>query len=86
LLKKNLELRIDAYYYQPFIILQKNTDGTFEYSNYFLGTSYLASSSLIYHSIIGPIRATVNYFPQQTKPFAFQFSYGYVLFNERAVR
>lgn len=86
LLKKNLELRIDAYYYQPFIILQKNTDGTFEYSNYFQGTSYLASSSLIYHSIIGPIRATINYFPQQTKPFAFQFSYGYVLFNERAVR
>jgi NTE family protein len=85
-LKKNLELRIDAYYYQPLIVLQKNIDGTFEYSKPFLGSSYIASSSLIFHSIIGPIRATVNYFPQQTKPVSLQFSYGYVLFNERAVR
>jgi len=81
-----MELRIDAYYYQPLLILQKNNDGTIEYSQPFEGSSYIASSSLIYHSLLGPLRATVNYFPQQINPFAIQISFGYVLFNERAVR
>ena len=85
-LSKYMELRIDAYYYQPLLILQKNNDGTIEYSQPFEGSSYIASSSLIYHSLLGPLRATVNYFPQQINPFAFQVSFGYVLFNERAVR
>ncbi len=85
-LSKHMELRIDAYYYQPLLILQKNNDGTIEYSQPFEGSSYIASSSLIYHSLLGPLRATVNYFPQQINPLAFQISFGYVLFNERAVR
>lgn len=85
-LRKNLELRVDAYYYQPIIILKKNIDGTIEYSKPLEGTSYIASSSLIYHTFLGPLRATVNYFPQQLKPVFFQISFGYVLFNERAVR
>ncbi len=83
---KFLDFRIDGYYYQPFIILQKNIDGTPSYSKPFKGETYMTSASLIYHSFIGPIRATVNYFPKQASPIAFQLSYGFVLFNERAIR
>ena len=46
----------------------------------------MSSASVIYHSFVGPIRATVNYFPKQETPFSFQLSFGYVLFNERAIR
>jgi NTE family protein len=83
---KNVDLRFDGYYYQPFVQLIRNDDGTPSYSKPFKGDLFIASSSLIYHSIIGPIRATVNYFPKQTAPIAFQISYGWVLFNERAIR
>lgn len=83
---KNIDLRFDGYYYQPFVILQKNTDGSPSYSKPFKGETYMASASFIYHSFIGPIRATVNYFPKQIRPIAFQISYGFVLFNERAIR
>ncbi len=85
-LRKNVDFRIDAYYYQPFLQLQKNVDGTIQYIKPFKGETFLASSTLVYHSLIGPIRATLNYFPTQKNPFAFQLSYGYVLFNERAIR
>jgi NTE family protein len=85
-LRKYLDIRLDAYYFQPFVILQKNADGTPSYSKLFKGNSFIGSTSLIYHSIIGPIRATLNYFPKQLNPFAFQISYGFILFNERAVR
>lgn len=84
--KKNFDLRFDAYFYQPFVILQQNTDGTPSYSKPFKGDAYMASATFVYHSYIGPIRATLNYFPKQINPLAFQISYGYVLFNERAIR
>jgi NTE family protein len=86
-LKRNIDIRFDGYFYQPFVIIQKNTDGSPTYSKPFKGASYMASASIIYHSFIGPVRATLNYFPKQTfSPLSFQVSYGYVLFNERAIR
>ncbi|MES2799773.1 MAG: patatin-like phospholipase family protein [Bacteroidota bacterium] len=83
---KNFDIRLDGYFYQPFTQLIKNTDGTPAYSQPFKGDAFLASASVIYNSFIGPIRFTANYFPKQEKPLLFQFSYGYVLFNERAIR
>lgn len=85
-IRKNLDFRIDAFVYQPFIQVNENLDGTLQLSKLFKGGTYMASSSLIYHSFIGPIRLTLNYFPEQSRPLAFQFSFGYVLFNERAIR
>ena len=80
-------MRIDGYFFQPFVSIQKNNDGTPTYSKPFKGETYIASASLIYHSFIGPVRATLNYFPKQTlHPFSFQVSYGFVLFNDRAIR
>ncbi len=85
-LKKHIDFRLDGYFYQPFVKIQKNDDGTFGYSNLFKGDAFLASASVIYHSILGPLRATLNYLPEQNKPLVFQISFGYVLFNERAYR
>jgi NTE family protein len=85
-IKRGLEFRLDAYYYQPFITLQKFDDGSIQYSKPFKGDTWLASSSFIYHTPIGPLRATMNYFPMQVNPWNFQLSFGYVFFNERAVR
>jgi NTE family protein len=83
---RNIDLRFDGYFYQPFVQLIKNPDGSASYSVPFKGDAFMASSSVIYHSIVGPLRATVNYFPKQVSPIAFQLSFGYVLFNERAIR
>lgn len=84
--RRNWDLRIDAYIYQPFKKIQLNDDGTVMYSKIFKGETYMASASVIFHSPFGPLRFTTNYFPKQATPFYFQFSYGYVLFNERAIR
>jgi NTE family protein len=85
-IKKSIDLRFDGFFYQPLAQLVKNDDGSFGYSKPFKGESFIASASLIYHSILGPLRFTTNYFPKQTNPLAIQFSFGYVLFNERAIR
>ena len=84
--KKNVDIRFDGYIYQPFKQIRLNDDGSVSYSKPFKGETYLASASVIYHSPFGPIRFTTNYFPKQKTPFYFQFSYGFVIFNERAIR
>lgn len=81
-----LDLRVDAYAFQPIIVLRRFEEGGFGYSQYQLTPKFMGSSSLIFQSPIGPFRATVNYFPEQNKPFMFLLSFGYVLFNERAIR
>jgi NTE family protein len=85
-LPKGIDFRFDGFFYQPLIQLVKNDSGGFNYSKPFKGESYLASASVIYHSVIGPLRATLNYFPKQSIPLNFQISFGYILFNERAIR
>lgn len=84
--KKNFDIRLEGYYYQPFVSIARNDDGTFGYTKPFKGDAFIASGSLIFNSFIGPIRATVNYFPVQKSQFSFQFSVGYTLFNKRSIR
>jgi NTE family protein len=83
---KHIDLRLDAYGFLPIIQLQQNQDGTFSYAKPLKGRTLLASTSFIYHSPIGPVRATLNYFPKYSLPFQFQLGFGYILFNERAIR
>lgn len=83
---KSVDLRIDSYLYQPFKELTKSNLLQGDYDKPSLLSEYLISTSFIYHSPIGPIRLASNYFPKQKNPFFLQFSYGYLLFNERAIR
>ena len=85
-IKKMIDLRLDAYYYQPFQKLSQDGSGLQTLEMNFENATLMASVSAIFHSFIGPIRFTTNYFPKQENPLSFQFSMGYVLFNERAIR
>jgi NTE family protein len=83
---KNIDLRLDAYGFFPIIQLILNPDGTFTYAKPLDGRSVLAAGHVIYHSPVGPVRATINYLPKYAQPFQFQLGFGYLLFNERAIR
>jgi NTE family protein len=85
-LHKSIDLRVDSYLYQPFKEITKTNLLMGDFDTPTLLSEYLISSSFIYHSPIGPIRLATNYFPKQKNPFFIQFSYGYLLFNERAIR
>lgn len=85
-LSSRIDIRFDPYFFQPFRQIEKRENGTFGYSDLFTRGSFMAAGSVIFHSPIGPLRFTTNYFPNQDQPFVAQLSFGYVLFNERAVR
>lgn len=81
-----LDFRLDPYLFQPFRQIVRFDDGGFGYDDLFEQGTYMAGMSLVYHSPVGPLRLSTNYFPEQEKPLSFQLSFGYVLFNERALR
>ncbi|MDG0973070.1 MAG: patatin-like phospholipase family protein [Crocinitomicaceae bacterium] len=83
----SIDFRVDPYLFQPFRQIVRFENGAgFGYDDLFKQGTYMAAASLIYHSPIGPIRLTSNYFPNQEKPLSLQVSFGYVLFNQRALR
>lgn len=95
-LRKNLDLRMDIYLYEPFIKIMRNDAGSPYYSNFEVkNLTYLGGLSAIYHSPIGPFRLTANYFPKQLQENIFenwkdaymlQVGYGFLLFNDRVLR
>ena len=85
-IKNKFDLRADVYGYQPFKEIIQRDDGSFGYGTGIPKMKWLASASAIYHSPIGPLRLTFNYFPYQSKPFLIQLSFGYIIFNERSTR
>lgn len=84
---KYLELRIEPYFFQPFRqIIRLDDQGDFGYSNLFEEGVPMIGASLIFHSPIGPLRLSTNYFPKQNMPFVTQLSFGYIIFNDRSIR
>lgn len=86
-LKDKVDLRVEAYIFQPIYRILSNEGVAYE-GELFNNRFGIASASLIYHSIVGPIRATVNYFDSQSqlKPLSFQLSVGYVIFNNQGIK
>lgn len=85
-MSSKFDLRFDSYLYQPIIMLSKLENVSYVYAEPIKDAEILSSASFIFHSLVGPIRATLNYFPKQKEPFSFQVSYGYIIFNNRAIR
>ena len=84
---KYLEFGLDPYFFQPFRqIIRENEGSDFGYSDLLKEGLPMIGASIIFHSPIGPLRLSTNYFPDQKKPFITQLSFGYVIFNDRSIR
>lgn len=81
---KNIDLRAESYYFQPLNSLQMTADGKTEYSVLFLKRSVILSGVGVYHSPVGPLSISVNYYPENvSNPVSFMFNFGYLIFNDR---
>lgn len=86
-IKDKVDIRLEAYIFQPIIrILDKY--GQASDSKPFIDRFGIGSASVIYHSPIGPVRATLNYFGSQSivDRLSFQLSFGYVIFNRNGIK
>lgn len=84
-LKKRLDFRIEAYTFVPYERIR--TDNRL---NVYLGKTfdhnfYLGAANLIYHSPIGPISLGVAYYENAIDEWSFNFCFGFIIFNDKAL-
>lgn len=86
-IKDFVDIRLEAYIFQP-IIRIKDVNGLAEDGAFFEDRFGIGSVSVVYHSPIGPLRATLSYIGSESiiNPLTFQASFGYVLFNRKGIK
>jgi len=88
-IRKNLDLRFEPYFHQALRSFFYTPDGEVHYSkDLFTSSQLILSGSLVWHLPLGPLRFTINHYPSSyiSDPVTFQFTFGYILFNQRAIR
>jgi NTE family protein len=93
---KTLDFRLEGFAFQPYKEILRNDEKQAFYGQPFSKLYFVASSSIVYHSPVGPLSLSFNYFDQEpslnkagvlaNKPvYGVLFSFGYILFNKRAL-
>ncbi len=83
-LSDQLHFRAEGYSFIPVKDLTQAEDYTAVYSpNRFTSMKFMAMSGLVYHTGMGPISLTLNYFEKSKPDIYVVFSFGYVMFNKR---
>ena len=84
--RKNFDLRLEGYVFQPFQSIEQDpVTLKANYSEVFSKRYFLGTFGLVYHSPVGPISLSVNYYDKAEKPFTVLFHFGYILFNRKAL-
>lgn len=83
-LSSQMHLRMEGYAFLPVqqIIRGENYQAIYHPDNY-SEISLMGLGGLVYHTALGPLSLTVNYFEKPNTKFYVVFSFGYVLFNKR---
>lgn len=84
-IRKNIELRAEGYIYQPYQVLLKTEDLKVSYGTPFAFQHYIATGAVVWHTPVGPMCFSVNYYDRVKDPFSILFHFGFILFNKRAL-
>jgi NTE family protein len=79
-LRKNFDLRAEGYGFAALGNIEKS-DLTKAEINPVLKPLFLTSLSAIFHSPLGPISISANYYDKKEQNWSFMFNFGYVIFN-----
>jgi NTE family protein len=82
---KNLDFRVEAYAYTAWERYRLNPDQSASYYPIRVDPQLIATSALVYHTPLGPISLSGNYYQKQQQPWSVLFHIGYILFNKRGL-
>lgn len=82
---KGIDIRLEAYVFQPITSIIRTEQNKPEYSTPFLYRHYIVSGTAVYNTALGPFSIGVNYYDQNQNAFSFFFHFGYILFNRKSI-
>jgi len=80
---RNIELRVEAYAFQPLQSIVRDELGKAKYDGTPI-TKYIGSATILANSPLGPISFSANYYDKKEEPWSLLFNFGYILFNRSA--
>ncbi len=85
-IRSDFDARLEGYVFQPFQSIEQNPlTLKARYAEAFSNRYFLATFGLVYHSPVGPISLSVNYYDKNEKPFSVLFHFGYIIFNRKSL-
>jgi NTE family protein len=85
-LGKRFDLRAESYLFQPYEQIMVDDENMPYLGKQFDARYFSFSGGLVYHSFIGPMSITFNYFDNPEEQAFFAFNIGYIIFNDRALK
>jgi NTE family protein len=83
---KQIDFRLEGYVFQPYqSIIKNDVDLTASLSSPFLYRYIVGMAALVYHTPVGPLSVSVNYYHGELQPFTFLFHFGYTIFNRKSI-
>ncbi|MCF8284641.1 MAG: patatin-like phospholipase family protein [Sphingobacteriales bacterium] len=84
LINKNLQARIEGYYFQPYQKIMNSVSQKAELGKPFAHRYLTGIASLVYKSPVGPISVNTSYYDNTKEHWFFLFNMGYIIFQKRA--
>ena len=92
IISKNIEWRMEGFLFAPYQKIIENPNYTVSYASppafnfqYIKTLSSIAMTAFVYTSPIGTFSASLNYYSPQKQPFSLLFSFGFLIFNRKAL-
>ncbi len=83
---RKLDIRSEAYLFQPYQGIRKDADNLAFYGDPFDERYWIFSGAVVYHTLIGPVSLSVNYFDNPEEKFFVGLNIGYIIFNKSFLR
>lgn len=84
-LKRNLDLRLEAYLFLPYQQFERNGLQGIKYANAFSNWHYAGTAGLVYHTPVGPISLSYNRYDDPVKRNGVILHLGYLIYNKRSI-
>lgn len=81
---KKLQIRLEAYIFQPATHLSPGSQGEVLESELFEFNYFILSAAIVYHTRIGPISLNLNYYDDNFPDKSISLNFGYTIFNKSA--
>ena len=85
-LYRKIDFRLEGYLFQPYQEILADENMNAEYGKEFAYRSVIGSSSVIWHTPIGPLSMSINYYDRNNDKYSFFFNFGYIIFNPSLLR
>lgn len=79
-----IDFRFEVYVFQPYEAISADQIGKASFGEEIGERSFIGTFTSVYHSRVGPLAFSVNYYDDTSEPISILFHFGYVLFNKKA--